>query len=347
MEFAELNNDQRRRLIDAKQAFSAWREADKDFRHGYRGTMRWKAVNKVDYLYRTYGAVKKSLGPRSPETERIKEDYMEQRARLRQRSSRMKKRLEELDQLNRAYSLGRVPETAARVLRALDQEGVLGKHLFVVGTHSLYAYESRSGVLFDGGLTATTDIDLLLDSRRKLSLAFSDIRQEGVLGLLRRVDKTFAAQKDGFRAINDDGYYVDLIRPMRADEVKAAAEDSIGDNDDLEAAAIIGLQWLINAPKFEEIVVGADGRPLFMSCIDPRAFSLHKFWMSRRSDREPQKRKRDAAQARAVATVATQYLDMPFQAKELSALPLELVKGAKELAGVAGRKSKRAVEVQA
>lgn len=341
MEFAELSNDQRRRLIDAKQAFSAWREADREFRHGYRGSMRWKPVGGVEYLYRTYGSVKKSLGPRSPETERTKEEYMGQRTRLRQRASRLEKRLAEFDTLNRAYSLARVPETAARVLRAFDREGLLGKHLFVVGTHSLYAYESRSGVLFDGGLTATTDIDLLLDSRRKLSLAFSDVKQEGVIGLLRRVDKSFAAQRNGYRAVNDEGYYVDLIRPLRPDELLKSDDDSLGDKEDLEAAAIMGLQWLINAPKFEEIVIGADGRPVVMSCIDPRAFALHKFWMSQRPDRDPQKRKRDAAQARAVAAVATQYLDLPFQAKDLSALPLELVKGAKDLAGAARRKTRR------
>src|SRR5262245_60063439 len=171
VEFAELSNEQRRQLIDAKQAFNAWRDADREFRHSYRGSMRWKKVSGIEYLYRTYGAVKKSLGARSPDTERIKDDYMEQRGRLRQRATRLKSRLEEMDQINRAHMLGRVPDTAARVLRKLDEEGLLGKQLFVVGTHSLFAYESRSGVLFESGLTATTDVDLLWDVRRKLSLA--------------------------------------------------------------------------------------------------------------------------------------------------------------------------------
>jgi hypothetical protein len=341
MEFAELSLEQRRQLIDAKQAFTAWRDAEREFRHSYRGSMRWKQVSGVSYLYRIYGAVKKSLGPRSKNTEKIKDDYMDQRTRLRQRASRLEARLGEMDQLNRAHNLGRVPETAARVLRKLDEEGLLGRQLFVVGTHSLFAYESRSGVLFDGGLTTTADIDLLWDVRRRLSLAVADeVRQEGVMGLLRRVDKTFSAKARGYRAINDEGYYVDLIRPLDKNEA-LKAPPKLGDADDMEAAAIIGLQWLINAPKFEEVVIGADGRPLMMCCIDPRAFALHKYWMSRRPDREPEKRRRDAAQARAVASVASQYLNMPLGAKELSALPLELVKGAKELARVIGKKKSR------
>jgi hypothetical protein len=81
------------------------------------------------------------------------------------------------------------------------------------------------------------------------------------------------------------------------------------------------MEWLINTPKFEQIVVGADGMPLWMSCIDPRAFALDKYWVSRRDDREPLKRR----QARAVASVSVQYLQLEFTAKDLSALPADLV----------------------
>jgi hypothetical protein len=102
-------------------------------------------------------------------------------------------------------------------------------------------------------------------------------------------------------------------------------------DDDLEAAAITGLHWLINAPKFEQAVVGADGLPLWMSCTDPRALALHKYRMSRRDDPDPLKRRRDMAQAKAVAAVATEYLGLSFKGKDLSALPAELVQAAEML----------------
>ena len=71
-----------------------------------------------------------------------------------------------------------------------------------------------------------------------------------------------------------------------------------------------------------------------MACIDPRVFALHKMWMSKEQSREPLKRKRDAAQAKAVAMVANDFLDLSFSAKDLSALPIELVRCAKDLAAL-------------
>lgn len=332
MQLDELDEDQRRRLIDAKQIFEAWRAADQEFRHSYRGSMRWRRVTGKEYLYRIYGNVEHSLGVRSPETEQIKDDYTAQRTRLKRRLTSLDKRLKDMEAMNRAANIGRMPEIAARILRKLDAEGLLGNQLFVVGTHALYAYEAASGVIFDTGLTATGDIDLLWDTRRKLSLALVDVREQGVIGLLKRVDRSFTSRPNSFRAINEDGYYVDLIRPMEKDEAFRPSS-RIGDpDDDLEAAAVIGLQWLINAPKFEQTVMGMDGRPLWMSCIDPRAFALHKFWLSKRDDREGIKRQRDAKQAKAVAWVASRYLGLDFSAKALSALPIDLVSGAKELA---------------
>lgn len=329
-EFAELNEEQRRRLIDVRQVFEAWRTADAEFRHSYRGSMRWRRINAKDYLYRISGKVEHSLGPRNAATEQIKSDYTDQRGRLKRRLTVLDKRLTDMERMNRAAGLGRVPVTAARILRKLDAEGLLGRHLFVVGTHALFAYEAASGVVFDAGLTAT-GIDLLWDARRRLSLALIDARAEGVLGLLRKVDRSFCAQRNSFRAINDGGYYVDLLRPLDKDEARSAGT-RIGEvDDDLEAAALTGLHWLINAPKFEQTVVGADGRTLWMSSVDPRVFALHKCWISTREDRDPVKRRRDIAQAKAVAAVATQYPGLAFKAKELSALPVELVQAAESL----------------
>lgn len=341
MKFRELDGEQRRRLIDATQVYEAWREADREFRHSYRGSMRWRKIKGREYLYRMFGNVEHSMGARSPETERIKDDYTDQRTRLKRRVTSLDKRLDEMAPLNRAAGLGRMPELGARILRKLDAEGLLGTQLFVVGTHALYAYEAASGVVFDTGLTATGDIDLLWDARRKLSLALVDVREQGVLGLLRRVDKSFAVQRNSFRAVNDEGYFVDLIRPLERDEIKTAVKKLGETDEDLEAAAIIGLQWLINARKFEQVIMGTDGRPLWMSCIDPRAFALHKYWIGHQPDRDALKRDRDIEQAKAVACVARDYLALTFEAKALSALPIELVKEAKELVRITAKKEKK------
>ena len=55
--------------------------------------------------------------------------------------------------------------------------------------------------------------------------------------------------------------------------------------------------------------------------VDPRAFALHKAWISHRKDREPLKAVRDMEQAKAAASIAVRYLKKTFESSELSALP--------------------------
>jgi hypothetical protein len=47
--------------------------------------------------------------------------------------------------VNRAMGLGRVPWVAARLLRRLDRDALLGHGISVVGTHALFAYERLAG----------------------------------------------------------------------------------------------------------------------------------------------------------------------------------------------------------
>jgi hypothetical protein len=333
MKLRELSNEQRRQLVDAQQAFKIWREADQEFRHGYpplykgyRATMRWKPIGGRQYLYRG----DKSLGLRSPDTERIKAEYADQRTKLRTRLTRLENRLDEMRPVNRAMGLGRVPDIAARVLRRLDREGLLGKHLFVAGTHALFAYEARTGVLFEGELTATTDIDLLWDARQRFTFLMKDVRERGVLGLLQQVDKTFR-KHNSYSAANDDPYLVDFIRPEERTEGFRSPPALTELESDLEPAAIKGLQWLLNARKFEDIAIGEDGSPLLVSCVEPLVFSLHKLWVSKQFGRGAQAR-RDAAQAVAVAAMAETYLGLKIDNKSLKGLPNQLLAGSVELA---------------
>ena len=51
------------------------------------------------------------------------------------------------------------------------------------------------------GLIATGDIDLLYDARRHISLAVTGLVTEGSIGLLKKVDRSFAPTRPrGFRA---------------------------------------------------------------------------------------------------------------------------------------------------
>ena len=222
--------------------------------------------------------------------------------------------------------LGRIPKLTARILRRLGDAGLLGTHLHVIGTNALFAYEARTGAFFSTDLLATGDADLLMDARRKLRLTVDEVRREGVLGVIQRVDKSFQLRgKRDFRAFNRDGFYVDLIRPETGNVMSRTERDRIGQSeDDLHGSPIHGLNWLVNAPKFSAIALDEGGYPVRMEAVDPRAFALHKAWVSSLPDREPLKRNRDYDQAVAVARMAERYLNLPFDSEDLSALPMEL-----------------------
>lgn len=329
MVFPELSLDQRRQLINVQQKFEAWREADRAFRDSNKGSMTWKRVAGREYLYRIVSSrIQKSLGVRSTATEKLKSDYTASRSASRTRVTKMRKAIDASAGVNRALGLARVPRIAADVLRALDQDGLLGNGLFIVGTHALYAYEARSGIIFEPELLATQDLDILADVRSRLVLAIDDKKRAGILACLHKADKTFAVQRNLFRTVNADGYFVDIIRPMLKNEASIEEYDLGG----VVPAAIDGLKWLVNSPRFEATAIAEDGLPVWMSCIDPRAFALHKLWVSQQLLRDPLKKRRDALQASAVANIA-QLLNLKFDAKELSALPAALLSNWETLEG--------------
>src|SRR5262249_1395194 len=151
---------------------------------------------------------------------------------------------------------------------------LLGKHLTVVGTNALYAYEAAAGVQIESGLLASGDIDLLYDTRRHLSLAGKQINSQGLIGLLRTVDTSFAPERPGsYRAVNRDGYLVDLIRPEGKDVLSDKSTPALSNApDDLQGAAVFGLEWLVNSPKMTAIAIDERGYAVPMAVIDPRAF---------------------------------------------------------------------------
>ncbi|MCI4680935.1 nucleotidyltransferase domain-containing protein [Rhodoblastus acidophilus] len=274
-----------------------------------------------------------SLGPRSAETEKMKENFERARDEASQRLLELKPVMERQAAVNRALGLGRVPLLGARIMRVLEDHGLMGTGIRVLGTHALYAYEAAAGVHFDASMTTTEDVDLLLDSRARLSFAASeDMPNASLLRILQRVDKSFVRSSQDFRAVNKHGYLVDLIKPLR-DPPWTRDEARIGeDPDDLNAVEIAGLAWHESAPAFETTAIDEKGEPLRIVTSDPRIFAVHKFWLSRRTDRDPIKRRRDGEQAKAVAVLVARYFPhLPFEEQVLRMLPKALIADAKPL----------------
>src|SRR5258707_15083953 len=84
MVFQELNNDQRREMVNSQQRFQALRDAKQAW-NSQRGSLTWIVSKDREYLARSYydkaGLRRQtSLGIRSPETEKMKSDFEARRA---------------------------------------------------------------------------------------------------------------------------------------------------------------------------------------------------------------------------------------------------------------------------
>ena len=319
-----LSDQQRLFLVESDQLYRAWREVL--WRHqGYKYGMRWRNINGKDYLLRLTSATgnSKSLGPRTPETESIYEHFLEGKTNTDEKYQSLRARIESQRKLNRAIRLGRLPSIIGEILLALDKTQALSE-LRVVGTHAIFAYESMAAVELKMELLASGDIDLLFDVRKKMSLISKKLHGEGILGLLKKVDKSFEiSSAQGFRAINKDGFMVDLIGQ---DKGMSSPKPELIASGDLEIMEVPNLEWLANAPRIEQVVIASNGSPVLMPVPDPRAYAIHKAWLSQQSDREPVKKQRDLNQALMVLNLVQEYLpNLPIETEHLRYLPKKVI----------------------
>ncbi len=316
MFYSELSPNQLRVYTDARQTFEAYGEARKRLAR-CAGGMAWKKVAGHEYLVKVINRTggNKSLGPRSPETESIREEFYAGKERAEEMASHLAKSVREFAGMSKGVGINRVPSIVTATLRKLDEFGLLGKNLLVIGTNAMYGYEAAAGVMFDAGLMSTTDIDLLWDARTSLKLAVFDdaIAEAGVLAILKKVDSSFTpTSENGFRAVNKTGFHVDLVKQAPTPPWRKDAPEHIATGD-LQPSLLINIKWLLSSEKFRAIVIGQDGLPAPLTAPDPRAYAIYKHWLSSQADREPQKKRRDLLQANAVADlVVNKFPHLPF-----------------------------------
>jgi hypothetical protein len=309
--FSELSNNQQRLSIDIRQTYEAYREARRNAAK-YAGGLSWKTVGGREYLIKILNRSggTRSLGPRSGETEAIHAEFVAGKARAKEREAALGQSLREFAGMARGIHLNRVPAVVTATLRKLDEYHLLGRNLMVIGTNAMYGYEAVGGVMFDAGLLATTDMDLLWDARSRLKLGQLDdeVAEAGLLAILRKVDRSFeAVGKGGFRAANKDGFHVDLVKQTPNLPWKQGEPEQIAAGD-LTASWLPNIKWLLASEKFQSIVIGQDGLPAPMVSPDPRAFAIYKHWLGEQPDREPGKKQRDQQQAEATIVLLREKL---------------------------------------
>lgn len=301
--FFELSDAQTRQYIDAESAWRAFEDARLAATE-VRGSMLWRTQSARRYLVRVAATgAQTSLGPQSPENERIYERFMARKAAVQARQKQLRETVQQHVRVNRALRVGRVPNVVAGTLNALASAG-LQHHFLTVGTHALYAYETACGVRVQTEATATQDIDLLLDTRKYLRFTSTMQRLDtSLLGIFQKVDKTFVLRNDQkYTAVNASGFEIDVIR--RSVQTGAGTDPHplrvSAFEDDFWAVQVPSGQALLDGKRFSQMVVASNGSMATMHVPSPDSFVRIKTALSQQRDRDPLKSRKDALQARLV-----------------------------------------------
>ena len=309
--FIELNEAQRRQLLDAESVFEALETAEEEaWRH--RGSMFWREQAGRTYLIKLApDSRQRSLGPESAETHATYERFMARKAEAEQRLKALREQADTMRRMNRALRVGRTPDVLVEILGVLAKARV-SQHFLVVGTNALHAYEAAAGVRFPGDVMETRDADLLFDTRQRAE--FVQVMESGrtsFLGLLRKADKSFQRHETDFQtAVNSKGYEIDLLRRFPPKELDSQEHplQMTPDEDDLWAVRASMGERLLSAPRFSQMVVGTSGAMGRMTTVHPLAFARIKRQLAKQADRDPRKAPKDAAQARQVEALVREYL---------------------------------------
>lgn len=305
----DIGENARRQYIDAQSTFTAWEQAVKGAAE-VRGGMYWKRQGGSEYLIRTSPSnAQKSLGLRSPETEQIYSRFTERKTVAEARERTLADELVRHQRMNRALYVGRAPQILVDILSML-QRASLSEHFSVIGTHALYAYEAAAGVrVANPEALATQDVDLLWDTRKRLSFVTQmKLQGSSMISLLRKVDPTFEVRQDQlYTAVNAKGFEVDIIRREAIDGDPHPLQ--LTDNEeDFWATQARRAGTLLSGPQFSAIVVSSTGRMARLQTISPAAFCEFKRWMGTQPDRDPMKRNRDLLQAGIVEELIKEFL---------------------------------------
>ena len=306
--FLDQSESQKRQFIDAETVFLAVVKAKKAAAE-VRGSMLWRDLRGKSTLVRTSASgAQKSLGPRSAETEAMYASFMARKKSAEERQKALKAQLTTQQRLNRALRVGRVPNVVVGVLNALESMG-LQEHFMVVGTHALYAYETAAGVRISEEAMATRDVDMLFDTRKRISF-FTAMKKldSSLIGVLRKVDPSFEVVEDQlYTARNQDGFEVDIIRRAAKDADPHPLRMS-DEEDDFWAVQVSMGERLQSARRMDQVVVATSGEMALMRTVHPLDFARIKLGLSTQIGRDPNKSGKDALQSHIVTELVNEYL---------------------------------------
>lgn len=329
MHFIPLSEDQLRQFIDAESVFTALEQARLSAKEA-RGSMFWRTDKGKDYLVRaSTSAAQQRLGPRSAGTEGMYERFTTRKTAIASRVKSLTQSLERHQRLNRALRVGRCPALLVNILQRLEQHG-MAAHFLTVGTHALYAFEAAAGVRIAAEALATQDVDVLFDTRKRVTF-FERMEETGLsfIDLLRKADKTFEIDPlQRHTAVNQHGFEVDIIRRVAKDGDPHPLRMSHHEID-MWAVQVGSGERMLGTKKFSQVIVATDGTMARMTTISPKTFVTIKRALSNSASRDPKKRDKDALQALVVAQLMKDHMidrlgrsPAPIAASDVGVAPL-------------------------
>lgn len=305
--------EQERALINLRQRYDAWIDAERDlFALPY--DLRRKKVGEYEYLYEIYDRSGNgtSLGAWDEEKQRLFDEYRERKQSAKQRREGASAALSESSRLARALRLPLLSADAGPILREADRRSLLGSHLLVVGTNAMAAYSIEAAGSFIDVPDETEDFDLAWAAEEEAGEAL-------VWDMLKAVDPTFAINSErDFQARNAKAYEVEiLVAPSRA--------ETLGTKDRPKPVPLPEQEWLLLGRRIDQVVPCRDGTPARIVAPDPRWFALHKLWLGAQAKRNPLKRRKDTAQGNALLDAITEAMPHYDVSEEFAdGLPAEL-----------------------
>jgi hypothetical protein len=303
-----FTDEQSRVAVNLRQHYNTWIDVERHLL-ALPHDMRWETMHGSEMLckLRDAGSDPALVGPRSPATEAVLDQYRADKARLTARRLEAARRLDETSRLYRVLRLPLIASEAAAILRELDRRTLLGEHLLVVGTSAVPVYALEAGGFLADAPDETQDFDLAWRSLQPPE------GETPVWSALKAVDPTYTVNTEmGFQALNAGGYAVDLL-------VAPSRVAGLVRRDRPRPVPMETQEWLLRGRVVDHVVVARDGSPARIVAPDPRWFGLHKLWLSAQDARNPLKRDKDGRQGTAVLNAVDEAmphyrLDAGFQA---------------------------------
>ena len=307
-----FSDEQSRLLVNLRQRYEVWMAAERALA-ALPYDLRRKTVGGRAYLYEIFdrGGNGRSLGPMDDARDAQFDAYHTEKDALKSRIKGLRPALAESAALYRALRLPLLSSDAGPILRECDRRGLLGSHLYVVGTNAIAAYMVEANARF-ALPDETEDFDLAW-------VAAEAAQERLVWDMLKAVDATFTINSErDFQARNAKAYEVELlVAPSRA--------ATLGGSDRPKPVPLPEQEWLLLGRPVDHVIGCRDGSPARIIAPDPRWFALHKLWMADQDKRNPLKRPKDRAQGLALLDAVAQAMPhYPLGADFAAELPKEL-----------------------